>query len=77
LLPRREQLPNGQWRQLVIGERRQVYYQHNATSRNQKGLTRENRANREGNDWKILFSFLISVCSVFSVLKTFAFFAHI
>jgi hypothetical protein len=33
-----------------------------------KRLTGENRANREGNDWEFLFSFLISVCSVFSVL---------
>jgi hypothetical protein len=38
-----------------------------------KRLTRENTVNREDRDWKILFSFLISVCSVFSVLKIFAF----
>jgi len=39
-----------------------------------KRLTGENRANREGNDWEFLFSFLNSVCPVVSVLKIFAFF---
>ncbi len=51
--------------------------EHNAHEPQPKRLTRENRAKREGSDWKNLFSFLIVVCSVFSVLKIFAFFAHI
>jgi hypothetical protein len=42
-----------------------------------KSPTGENSANREGNDWEILFGFLSSVYSVFSMLKIFAFFAHI
>jgi hypothetical protein len=45
---------------------------HNADEPQPKRLTGENRANREGNDWEFLFSFLISVYSVFSVLKIFA-----
>jgi len=47
---------------------------HNADEPQPKRLTGENRANREGNDWEILFSFLISVYSVFSVLKNLCFF---
>jgi hypothetical protein len=50
---------------------------HNADEPQPKRLTGENRANREDNDWEFLFSFLSSVCSVFSVLKIFAFFAKI
>jgi hypothetical protein len=53
---------------------------HNTDEPQPKRLTgenRANRANREGNDWEILFSFLISVYSVFSVLKNLCFFAHI
>jgi hypothetical protein len=37
----------------------------------------ENRANREGNAWKNPFSDIISVVSVFPVLKNFVFFAQI
>jgi hypothetical protein len=50
---------------------------HKADEPQPKKLTGENRANREGNDWGFLFSFLISVCSVFSVVKNLCFFAHI
>jgi len=54
-----------------------IIYSRNPDEPQPKRLTGENRANREGGGWKILFSFLISVCSVFSVLKIVAFFAHI
>jgi len=50
------------------------YLLHNADEPQPKRLTGENRANRKGNDWEILFSFLISVYSVFSVLKNLCFF---
>ena len=43
----------------------------NADEPQPKRLTGANKANREGNDWEILFSFLISVYSVFSVLNLF------
>ena len=47
------------------------------TEKAKKINTEKTEQTERGNAWKTLFSFVISVCSVFSVLKIFVIFAKI